>query len=175
MSVESVIVHNHLILCQPLPLFCSIFPSIRVFSNQSALCIRRSKHWSFSHSPSNEWLISSWLVWSPCGSRSLALISWLQSLSTVIWNSWEKKKNLSLLPVFPFYLPWSDRTRSWDLREEIRDDLFVLRHFSLPNGCTCYLDYMNFCDFLIKKKGDRIGFIGRPYRSGILLMRKNWF
>ena len=63
-----------------------------------------------------------------------------------------KKKNLSLLPVFPFYLPWSDRTRSWDLREEIRDHLFVLRHFSLPNGCTCYLDYMNFCDFLIKKK-----------------------
>ena len=58
MSIESVMVYNHLILCQPHPLLRSIFPSIRVFSNQFALCIRWSKHWSFSHSPSNEWLIS---------------------------------------------------------------------------------------------------------------------
>ena len=39
------------------------------------------------------------------------------------------------------------RSGKLSLREEIRDGLFVLRHFSLPNGCTCYLDYMNFCDF----------------------------
>ena len=56
MSIESVIPSNHLILCHPLLLLPSIFPSIRVFSNESALCIRWSKYWSFSFniSPSNE-------------------------------------------------------------------------------------------------------------------------
>ena len=54
MSVESVMPSNHLILCLPLLLLPSIFPSIRVFSNESLLCIRWPKYWSFSISPSNE-------------------------------------------------------------------------------------------------------------------------
>ena len=56
MSIESVMPSNHLILCCPLLLLPSIFPSIRVFSNESALCIRWLKYWSFSFSisPSNE-------------------------------------------------------------------------------------------------------------------------
>ena len=56
MSIESVMPSNHLILCRPLLLLPSIFPSIRVFSNESALHIRRPKYWSFSLSisPSNE-------------------------------------------------------------------------------------------------------------------------
>ena len=56
MSIESVIPSNHLIFCRPLLLLHSIFPSIRVFSNESALCIRWLKYWSFSFniSPSNE-------------------------------------------------------------------------------------------------------------------------
>ena len=56
MSVESVMPHNQLILCCPLLLLPSIPPSIRVFSNESALCIRWPKYWSFSFniSPSNE-------------------------------------------------------------------------------------------------------------------------
>ena len=55
-SIESVMPSNHLILCRPLLLLPSIFPSIRVFSNESALCIRWPKNWSFSFniSPSNE-------------------------------------------------------------------------------------------------------------------------
>ena len=55
-SVESVMPSNHLILCCPLLLLPSIFPSIRVFSNESALHIRWPKHWSFSFniSPSDE-------------------------------------------------------------------------------------------------------------------------
>ena len=55
-SIESVMLSNHLILCRPLLLLPSIFPSIRVFSNESALCIRWPKYWSFSFniSPSNE-------------------------------------------------------------------------------------------------------------------------
>ena len=56
MSTESVMPSNHFILCHPLLLMSSIFPSIRVFSNESTLCIRWSKYWSFSLniSPSNE-------------------------------------------------------------------------------------------------------------------------
>ena len=55
-SVESVMPSSHLILCRPLLLLPSIFPSIRVFSNESVLLIRRPKYWSFSFSfcPSNE-------------------------------------------------------------------------------------------------------------------------
>ena len=57
MFIESVIPSNHLILCCPLLLLPSIFPSIRVFSNESVLSIRWPKYWSFSFSisPSNEY------------------------------------------------------------------------------------------------------------------------
>ena len=51
MSIESVMPSNHFTLCHPLLLLPSIFPSIRVFSNESALCIRWPKYWSFSISP----------------------------------------------------------------------------------------------------------------------------
>jgi len=56
MSVEPVMPSNHLILCCPLLFLPSMFPSIRVFSNESALCIRWPKYWSFSFdiNPSNE-------------------------------------------------------------------------------------------------------------------------
>ena len=61
MSIELVMPSNHLILCRPLLLLPSIFPSIRVFSNESALHIRWPKYWSFSFniSPSNEY--SGWI------------------------------------------------------------------------------------------------------------------
>ena len=57
MSIESVMPYNHFILCRPLLLLPSIFPSIRVFSNESVLLIRWPKYWSFSFSfsPSNEY------------------------------------------------------------------------------------------------------------------------
>ena len=57
MSIESVMPSNHLILCHPLLLLISILPSIRVLSNESALCIRWPKYWSFSFniSPSSEY------------------------------------------------------------------------------------------------------------------------
>ena len=54
MSIESVMPSNQLILCRPLLLLPSIFLSIRVFSNESALCIWWLKYWRFSISPSNE-------------------------------------------------------------------------------------------------------------------------
>ena len=57
MSIKSVMPSNHLILCHPLLLLPAVFPSIRVFSNESVLCIRWPKYWSFSFSisPSNEY------------------------------------------------------------------------------------------------------------------------
>ena len=64
-SIESVMLSNHVVLCHSLLLLLSIFPSIRVFSNESALCIRWPKDWSFSISPSNEYsgLISFRIDW----------------------------------------------------------------------------------------------------------------
>ena len=74
--IQLVMPSNHLILCCPLLLLPSIFSSIKVFSNESVLCISWPKYWrfSFSISPSNEYseLISfriDWLVWSACSPR----------------------------------------------------------------------------------------------------------
>ena len=65
--IESMMLSNHLILCCPLLVLPSLFPSIKVFANQPALCIRWQKHWSFSfnNSPSNEYsgLISFRIDW----------------------------------------------------------------------------------------------------------------
>ena len=71
MSIESVMPSNHLILCPSLLLLPSIFPSIRVFSNESALHIRWQKYWSFSFSfsPSNEY------------SGLISFIDWLDLLA----------------------------------------------------------------------------------------------
>ena len=74
MSIESVMPSNHLILCRPLLLLPSIFPSIRVFSSESTLHIMWPKYWSFSFniSPSNEYsgLISFRMDWlDPCRPR----------------------------------------------------------------------------------------------------------
>ena len=67
-SIESVMLSKHLNFCHPLLLLPSIFPSIRVFSNESALCIRWPKDWSFSFSisPSNEYS-----GWFPLGLAGL--------------------------------------------------------------------------------------------------------
>ena len=178
---------NHFILCYPLLLLPSIFPSIRVFCNESVLRIRWPKYWSFSFniSPSNEYsgLISirmEWLdllavqgtlksllqhhaskasilwhsaffivqlshlymitgktialtIWTFVGKvmsllfnmlsrfvitslprSKLLLILWRQPSFTWFWNP--RKSNLSLFPLFPFYLPWSDGTGCHDLR-----------------------------------------------------------
>ena len=65
MSTKLVMPSNHIILCRPLLLLPSVFPSIRIFSNESVLCIMWPKYWSFSISPSNEYsgLISFRIDW----------------------------------------------------------------------------------------------------------------
>ena len=80
MSIESVTPSNHLILCRPLLLPPSIFPSIRVFSNESVLSIRWPKYWSFSFSisPSNEY--SGWIYFRIDWLDLLAVQETLKSL-----------------------------------------------------------------------------------------------
>ena len=86
MSIESVMPANHLILCHPLFLLSSIFPSIRVFSNESVLHIRWPKFWSFSFSisPSNEYsgLISFRIDWLDLPAVQETLKSLLQHHSS---------------------------------------------------------------------------------------------
>ena len=94
MSIESVMSSNHLILCHPLLLMPSIFPSIRVLSNESALHIRWPKYWhfSFSISPSNEHsgLISFRMDWLDLFAVQGTLKSLLQhhsSKASILWCS----------------------------------------------------------------------------------------
>ena len=94
MSIEWVMPPNHLILCRPLLLLPSIFPSIRVFSNESALCIRWPKYWSFSFniSPSSEHpgLISFRMDWLDLLAVQGTLKSLLQhysSKASIFWHS----------------------------------------------------------------------------------------
>ena len=78
MSIESVMPSNHLILCHPLLLLPSVFSSFRVFSNESVLCIRQPKYWSFSFSisPSNEYSgqISFKIGWISLQSKGLSSV-----------------------------------------------------------------------------------------------------
>ena len=94
MSIESVMPSNHLILCCPLLLLPSIFPSIRVFSNELALFIRWPKYWSFSFSisPSNEdsGLISfrmDWLDFLAVQGTLKSLLQHHSSKATIFWCS----------------------------------------------------------------------------------------
>ena len=92
MSMESMMLSNHFILCHPLLLLPSIFPTIRVFSNESALCIRWTKYWSFSFniSPYNEnpGLISlGWIGWIFLQSKWLSRVfssNTVQSINSLV-------------------------------------------------------------------------------------------
>ena len=89
---------NHLILCRPLLLLPSIFPSIRVFSNELALCIMWPKYWSVTISPSNEYsgLISFWIDWS------YSLLS--KGHSRVLSNTTVQKHQFCMLTIFTVQL-----------------------------------------------------------------------
>ena len=117
---------NHLILCHPLLLLPSIFPSIRMFSNGSVLCIRWPKYWSFSISPSNEYLgliYWYWLVWSPCLSKRLTKVF----SNTTIW----KYQFFGSLPS-----SWSSsHIRTWPLEKPL---LWLYRSLS-AKWCLCFL------------------------------------
>ena len=99
MSIMSVMSSNHLILCHPL-LLPSIFPSIRVFANESVLCIRWPKYWcfSFSISPSNEYseLISFRMDW-------LDLLAVQRTLKSLLQHHSSKASTIKHSEVFKYY------------------------------------------------------------------------
>ena len=94
MSIESVMTSNHLILCHPLLLSPSVFPSIRVFSSESSLRIRWPKYWNFSFniSPSNEYsgVISfkmDWLDLLAVQGTLKSLLKHHSSKTSILWHS----------------------------------------------------------------------------------------
>ena len=94
MSIESVMPSNYLILCRPLLLLPSIFPSIRVFLNESALRIRWPKYWSFSFniSPSNEhpgliFFRMDWLDLHAVQGILKSLLQYHSSKASILWHS----------------------------------------------------------------------------------------
>ena len=94
MSIESVMSSNYLILCHPL-LLPSIFPSIRVFSNESVLCIRWAKYWSFSFSISPSMNTQDW---SPLGC-TVWISSQSKGLSRVFSNTTVQKPCVSMYTI----------------------------------------------------------------------------
>ena len=97
MSTELMMPSNHLIHCCPLLLLPSIFPSIRVFSNESALCIRWPKYWSFIQlqHQSFQWMLRidfllDGLVWSPCSPRDSLESSPVSSSEMHLFTWWTK-------------------------------------------------------------------------------------
>ena len=127
MSIELVMPSNHLIFCHPLLLLPSVFPSIRVFSNESALHIRWPKYWSFSFniSPSNEHpeLISFRLEWLDF----LALQGTLKSLLQ------HHSSKSSILQVSALWS--STHTHTWLLEKP----LLWLHRPLLVRWCLCFL------------------------------------
>ena len=137
MSIEVVISSNHLILWCPLLLPPSVFPTIRVFSDESVLHIRWPKYWSFSFSisPSSEYsgLISFRIDWFNLVVQGTlkSLLQHHSSNASVLWRSaffivqllhpyMTTGKTIALTRqnfshCFPIYLPWSDGTRCHDL------------------------------------------------------------
>ena len=117
MSIELVILFNHLFLYHPLLLLPSIFPSIMVFSNELALCFRWPKYWSFSISPSNEYsgLISFRIDWFDL----LAVQGTLKSL--LQHHNWKSINSLvpSLLygPTLTSVHDYLKKTHSFDYME----------------------------------------------------------
>ena len=127
MSIELVMPSNHLILCRPLLLMPSIFPSIRVFSNESALRTRWPKYWSFSFniSPSNEYpgLISFRIDW-------LNLLAVQGTLKSLLQHHSSKA---SILPCSAFFIvqlshPYmtTGKTIAWMRRTFVDKVMFLL-------------------------------------------------
>ena len=97
LSIKSVMLSNHLILCHPVLLLPSVFPSIRVFSNKLALCIRWSQYWSFSFSisPSHEYsgLLSFRIDW-------LDILAVQETLESLLQHHSSKASILQHSPFF---------------------------------------------------------------------------
>ena len=131
MSIESVMPSNHLIFCHPLLLLLSIFPSIRVFSSESTLCIRWPNYWSFSFSisPPNEYsgLISFRLDW-------LDLLSVQETLKSLLQHHNSKASILRCSAFFMVRLSHLCMTTGCYLRHQ--------EYRNMENGTRFYIWYV---------------------------------
>ena len=149
MSIESVMPSNHLILCHSLLLPSSIFPSIRVFSNESVLPIRWPKCWSFSFSicPSNEYsgLISFRMDWLDLlAVQGTSKIMYLLKFYPV-WFCWKLKLNL-LLPLCLTFWHWGCTWKSTTSSSNSHAPLVSLPPpFVLTWTKFLYWDEMGYC------------------------------
>ena len=112
MSIESVMLSNKCILCCPLLLLCSIFPDIRVFSNELALCNRWSKDWrfSFSFGPSNEY--------------SGLIFFWIDYLDLAIQENLPQHNSKASIIEQSFRL--CGRRRGWDVSREQHRNMYSI-------------------------------------------------
>ena len=144
MSIESVMPSNHLILCQPL-LLSSIFPSIRVFSNESGICISCPKYWSFSISPSSEYsgLISFRIDW-------LDLLAVQGTLKTLLQHHRSEASILQHSSFSDYHKnPWAKSSvqvcslNIYDLHQKQQFSFVFKSSFGLTKvqdwGATCYI------------------------------------
>ena len=147
MSIESVTSSNHFILCCPLLLLPSIFPSIRIFSNEPVLCIRWPKYWSFSFSisPSNKYsgLISFRMDWLDLPAVQGTLKSLLQQFSFM--PPWKEELNLPCEMCIPISEapPWKPRTThflpmigNWVLEASIKHLVTSLIYHLINKLCS---------------------------------------
>ena len=144
MSITSVMPSNHLILCHSLLLLPSIFPSIRVFSNESVLCIRWPKYWSFSSnlSPSNEYsgLISFKIDWFDLLAVQGTLKSFLQHHNSKASIQKQNKTKASILWHLAFFMvqlshPYMTTGKTipltrWNLVGKVMSLLFIYLFFN---------------------------------------------
>ena len=133
MSIETGMPLNYLILCHPLLLLPSIFSSIRVFSNESVLCIRWPKYWSFSFSisPSSEYseLISSRIDW-------FDLLAVQGTLKSLLQHHSSKASILRCSAFFMVQFSWSNsHIHTWLLE---KPQLWLYRPL-LAKQCLCFL------------------------------------
>ena len=126
MSIESVMPSNHLILCRPFLLLPSVFPSIRVLCNESALCIKWPKYWSFSIRPPNEY---SGLIFFR--------IDWFDSLCYPLDFQESSSAHNSIHQFFGVQTSlWSNsHICTWLLK---KPELWLFGLLS-PNWCLCFL------------------------------------
>ena len=111
MSIEMVMSSNHLIFCHPLLLPPSIFPSIRVFSNESVLCIRWPKYWSFSFSisPSNDWREDSKYGHHQMANTEIRLIIFFAAKDgEALYSQQKQDQELTVAQIINSLLPNSD-------------------------------------------------------------------
>ena len=137
MSMKVVMPSNHLLLCHPLLLLPSIFPSIKVFSNESDLCIRWPKYWSlsFSISPSNEYSgLISFLGWTGLISLQSKGLSRVFSSATV-WKHQFFGAQLSLQSNSHIHDYWKNHSFEYM-------DIIISIHYSKDLGSpTCHSDF----------------------------------